>query len=467
MTACATDGDTVYVGSRGSGRGRERQSTVYRTSDGGLHWEPILFGDRRYPPTNVEDDWLTLDTDWWWGGTAIGLACRPADPDDLIFTDAGRAIRTLDGGKTWFPIYTRHVRDRLWTGIGLEVTTCYRYRFDPHDPQRTYITYTDVGFFVSPDRGKTWQHGAKGTPWTNTCYEIAFDPEVPGLIWGAWGNAHDLPHWKMLHGGTPPHWRGGICRSTDGGENWEPLGTTSGFPLGTTTTVVVDPASPKGRRTVYAGVIGKGVFKSTDGGESWVKKSEGIDLRTNANVWRLIRAEDGALYCATTIAYRNEKPVPGVLYRSRDGAEHWELVNTNQPMPWIWGVQVEPGNPQVLYVSCFDVPAPGFRAMGAYSPWPKTEGGGLFKSTDAGGNWQRVLDVSQVWDVTFDPRDPKVLYAGTLAKGVFRSEDSGQTWTHLEGLPFVNTHKVTCDPADPDSIYVTTFGGGVWRTRVR
>jgi len=467
LAVCARDARVAYVGSRAGGRGRLEQSTVYRTTDAGEHWEPVLFGDRRYPPTNVEDDWLTLETDWWWGGTAIGLTCRATDPDDVIFTDAGRALRTTDGGRRWFPIYTRRVRGRLWRGIGLEVTTCYDYLFDPHDPQRTYITYTDIGFFLSPDRGRSWQHGAKGTPWSNTCYEVAFDPEVPGLLWGAWGNAHDLPHWKMLHRGTPSWWRGGVCRSTDFGAHWEPLGLTSGLPEGTTTTILLDPTSPKGRRTLFAGIIGHGVYRSTDGGESWLMKSEGIDLKTNANVWRLARAADGTLYCAVTIAYRDGKPVPGALYRSRDRGEHWELVNTSQPLPWIYGLRVEPGNPDVLYVACFDVPAAGFAAMGSRSPWPRTEGGGLYKSTDAGATWKRILDVPQVWDVSFDPRDPRVLYACTFARGVFRSDDGGETWRPLEGLPFVNTHRVTCDPTDPDTIYVTTFGGGVWKTRLQ
>jgi len=471
LAICAGDARVAYVGCRGSGRGREDQSTVFRTTDAGEHWEAVLFGDSRFPPTNVADDWLTLETDWWWGGTAIGLSCRPTDPDDCIFTDAGRAIRTTDGGKSWFPIYTRHLRDHLWEGIGLEVTTCYQYCFDPLDPQRTYITYTDTGLFLSPDRGRSWQHAAKGTPWTNTCYEIAFDPEVPGLLWSAWGNAHDLPHWKMLNRGTPAYWRGGVCRSTDGGANWTPLGTTSGLPDATTTAILLDPASPKGKRTLYAGIIGEGVYKSVDGGESWTLKSAGIDLATNPDVWRLARADDGTLYCAVTIAYKDEKPVPGALYRSRDAGEHWELVNTTQPLPWIFGLRLEPGrpqggHPQVLYVSCFDVPQAGFRAMGAYSPWPKTEGGGLFKSADAGKTWKRILDESQVWDVSFDPRDAKVVYACTFAKGVFRSDDGGETWRHLEGLPFVNTHRVTCDPQDPDTIYVTTFGGGVWRTNL-
>jgi len=466
LSVCATDALVAYLGCRDSGRSRDTQSTVYRTADGGEHWKPVLFGDRRFPPTNVADDWLTLETNWGWGGVAIHLGCRPTDPNDCIRTDSGRAFRTTDGGQSWFPVYSRRAGERLWQGIGLEVTTCYEYYFDPHDPQRTYITYTDIGMFLSPDRGRSWQYGAKGSPWSSNCYEIAFDPDEPGLLWGAWGTAHDLPHWKMLRRGGAPG-RGGVCRSTDGGSTWTPRRPGPDGPVGTCTRVVLDPTSPRGRRTLYVADLGHGVYKSTDSGRTWAKKSWGINLGENPDVWQLALADDGTLYCAVTIAYKDGKPIPGALYRSRDGAEHWELVNTSQPFPWIWGVQTEPGNPDVLYVSCFDVPPAGFAAMGTRSPWPVTEGGGLFKSTDAGKTWVLILDVHQVWDVSFDPRDPKVLYACTLGRGVFRSDDAGATWKHLDGPPFLHTHKVTPDPKDPDTIYVTTFGGGVWRTRLK
>ena len=101
--------------------------------------------------------------------------------------------------------------------------------------------------------------------------------------------------------------------------------------------------------------------------------------------------------------------------------------------------------------------------MGTGVPWPDSEGGGLFKTTDGGKTWTTILDERYCWDVTFDPTDPDIVYAGTFVGGVHRSEDAGKTWTVLKGLPFVAPHRVTVDPEDAKAIYVTTFGGGVWQ----
>ena len=61
------------------------------------------------------------------------------------------------------------------------------------------------------------------------------------------------------------------------------------------THVLLDPASPKGSRTLYACVFGRGVYKSTDGGRSWTAKNAGLEGR-QPFAWRLTPAGDGVLY---------------------------------------------------------------------------------------------------------------------------------------------------------------------------
>ncbi len=85
----------------------EHASSVYLTEDGGAHWKQILFGVPGWPQCNVEPDWMTLEMSWWWGGRACGFGCNPNDPRDIVFTDAGRAIRTTDGGRRWLPVSTK------------------------------------------------------------------------------------------------------------------------------------------------------------------------------------------------------------------------------------------------------------------------------------------------------------------------------------------------------------------------
>jgi len=73
-----------------------------------------------------------------------------------------------------------------------------------------------------------------------------------------------------------------------------------------------------------------------------------------------------------------------------------------------------------------------------------------------------TFQVQHVYDVTVDPRDPKVLYASGFDQAAFRSTDRGESWTRLRGFNFKWGQRVIPDPKDASRIYVTTFGGSVW-----
>jgi photosystem II stability/assembly factor-like uncharacterized protein len=142
----------------------------------------------------------------------------------------------------------------------------------------------------------------------------------------------------------------------------------------------------------------------------------------------------------------------GALYRSTDGAEHWTPMplppGTNGPN----AITVDPENPKRLYLSAWGVTHPN-----------GDTGGGIFLSPDAGATWRRVLAEAQhVYDVTVDPRDPRVLYACGFDQAAFRSADRGETWARIRGFNFKWGQRMIPDPADASKIYVTTFGGSVW-----
>jgi hypothetical protein len=64
--------------------------------------------------------------------------------------------------------------------------------------------------------------------------------------------------------------------------------------------------------------------------------------------------------------------------------------------------------------------------------------------------------------VSFDLRQPGVVYVTAWHHGVFRSEDGGRSWSRLGGANFGWPHRVIPDPFDPERIYLTTFGGSAW-----
>src|SRR5437667_308531 len=99
-------------------------------------------------------------------------------------------------------------------------------------------------------------------------------------------------------------------------------------------------------------------------------------------------------------------------------------------------------------------------------------GGGVFKSTDGGGNWRSVLVLSPgtfVLALAIDPQTPMTVYAGTIdatttgsGHGVFKSTDGGESWSAVNtGLSNQAVHALAVDPQTPTTVYAGTQGGGV------
>jgi hypothetical protein len=220
------------------------------------------------------------------------------------------------------------------------------------------------------------------------------------------------------------------------------------------THILLDPASPLGRRTLYATGFGRGVYKSTDNGKTWALKNKGISERQPL-AWRLTRANDGTLYLV--VARRSERgrigdSDDGAIYRSSDGGENWVRMKLPSGSNAPTSIVLDPSDNRRIYLSTWGVA----RLSG-------DTGGGLFLSTDGGENWRQIFDRSQhVYDVTVDPGNPKVLYVCGFDAAAWRSTDGGKSWTQIQGYNFKWGHRVIIDPANPDKIYITTYGGSVW-----
>ena len=247
-------------------------------------------------------------------------------------------------------------------------------------------------------------------------------------------------------------YRGGICVSLDGGQTWKPSNT--GMPETAPTHILLDPASPAGKRTLWAAAMGRGVYKSIDDGATWTLKNQGI-AQNEPFAWRLARAKDGTLY--VIIARRSEDGSigtngDGALYKSTDGAESWTPVHLPDQVNGPNGLAIDPSDPKRLYLAAWT------RATGDHGT-----GGGIFLSEDGGNNWKNVLDRDQhIYDVTIDPRNPDLLYAAGFESSAWRSTDRGEHWTRISGYNFKWGHRVMPDLEDPKMVYISTFGGGVW-----
>ncbi len=457
LATCATDPAVAYVSSRNSAAPREDTTAwrygIFKTEDGGANWKPVwLSTSRRYLIDNHQSCWLDEMYGPGWGGNPIDLGVAPTDPDLCFGSDAGRCYRTTDGGDTWTQVTTRKNQDGSWSSRGLDVTTCYGVHFDPFDPNHLFISYTDIGLFHSYDRGASWFQSLEGVPerWVNTCYWLEFDPAVQGRAWAVWANAHDLPRDKMFgQDGSFERYQGGVSVTADGGRSWQVSG--SGIPENAVAThVLVDPDSPRDSRTLYATVFGQGVFRSTDGGATWQLSNNG--LGDNLYAWQLRRrASDGRLFVLLTRARRGEQTVAGQLFVSDDQGDSWQPLALPEGVNAPHDLQLDPDDPQRLYLSC----------------WPRDlEGadrfGGVFSSEDGGASWRQVFDERvRVNSLAIHPRDKATIFINTFQNAAYRSDDRGANWRRLEGYRFKWGQRVNIDPRDPENVYLTTYGGSV------
>lgn len=471
----------IYAAQTGSNVNKE----LLRSTDGGESWENtfrlrVAWEKNLFSSYNVEPSWAQTDLLWGYYITNNGLAMDPIDPDHLVLTTQGDMYETRDGGDTWAPIINKVLppaageENKRYASIGLEVTSCWQYYFDPFEKNVHYAVYSDIGFLRSDDAGKTWNWAVDGCPWRNTYYQIAIDPDVPGRIFAATSKRHDIPH-DMALAITRPNYsthQGGVVVSNDRGRSWtvpyEP-GKSGGLPKLACTTIALDPKSPRDSRTLYAGLFGEnelaGVFRSDNGGRTWTKKSRGLGVAPNMHVLRVvIHPESGNLYCLITGLRKKNAvyKIAGGVWKSTDRGESWSHISFGSDLNWhatsLW---VNPENEKEIYVT-------------ATSPAGRWMTGGLYRTRDGGSTWDHILTDKQIgraaggdtWDHTMSftvhPDDPDLLYVGTTHHGLLYSRDGGDSWESFEAFPFNTIQSITVVPEDHSRIVVTTFGGGIW-----
>jgi hypothetical protein len=454
VAASLHHGQVAYLSYARLREGDQSFHGVARTADAGRTWD-LGWKETNQKAPHVDDGYISERFGTGWGGSPINLGVSPTHPDICYGTDYGRTLRSTDGGKTWKAAYTRKLPDGSYTTTGLDVTTNYGVHFDPFDPKRLFISYTDIGLFRSDNGGAGWVSSTtEGVPrpWVNTTYWVEFDPQVKGRMWAVMSGTHDLPRPKMWRTGSPSRYQGGVARSEDGGRTWKTL--TEGMPPTAATHILLDPRSPASARVLYVAGYGRGVFKSADGGATWSMKNQGLPEK-EPFAWRLAMDRTGVLYLV--IARRSEdgsigNDNDGALYRSSNGAETWEKMKLPEGVNGPNGLAIDPKDPRRLYLASW-----------GRNTAPQATGGGIFLSTDGGASWRHVHSADQhVYDVTIDPRSPSTLYACGFESSAWRSTDRGESWRRIRGYNFKWGHRVIPDPRRKGMIYITTFGGSVW-----
>ena len=193
--------------------------------------------------------------------------------------------------------------------------------------------------------------------------------------------------------------------------------------------------------TYYFGSTGGGVWKSTDGAMTW---SPVFDKEGTSSIGSLAVANTNpnVVYVGTGEAcIRGDISHGDGVYKTLDGGKTWKNVGLRDSRA-IGKVIINPSNPDIVFVAALGHP---------YGPNSER---GVFRTTDGGKTWDKVLykdENTGAVDVAFDPHNPNILFAalwqarrtswnltsGGPGSGIYRSVDGGTTWKHLEehGLP--------------------------------
>lgn len=191
------------------------------------------------------------------------------------------------------------------------------------------------------------------------------------------------------------------------------------------------------RNVYYFGAVAGGVWKTVDAGESWepLFQKESVSsigaLAIDPRDHNVIYAGTGEPCLRGNISHGDG------IYKSLDGGRTWTRIGLEDTRH-ISKILIDPQNPETVFVA----------AIGhAYGP---NEQRGVFRSTDSGKTWQKVLykdDKTGAVDLVFDPNNSHILFAalyqevrtpysftsGGPGSGIYRSSDGGSTWTQITG----------------------------------
>lgn len=266
---------------------------------------------------------------------------------------------------------------------------------------------------------------------------------------------------------------GGVWRTDDYGISWYSITDGSSLATGSIGVIRVAESDPS-RIWVGTGsdgirsnvIIGKGVYRSDDAGKSW----QHAGLEDTGQIGRMaVHPEDPDHIYVAAIGNPFGKTDARGLYRTRDAGGSWERLFHHSDSVGVYGLVMEPGNPEVLYLSTW---------RGERKPWTiisgmeAAGGGGIYRSSDGGRSWSKLGQglpsglIGKI-DLAISPAAPKRVYALIEApgeeQGLYRSDDGGEHWflaSNQPGLvdrPFYYTN-VHVDPTNPDRVFASSVG---------
>jgi photosystem II stability/assembly factor-like uncharacterized protein len=216
--------------------------------------------------------------------------------------------------------------------------------------------------------------------------------------------------------------------------------------------------------TFYMAQVNGGVWKTTDAGRTWKPI---FDAQDTGSIGAIVVApsDPNIVYAASGEGlHRPDLSTGNGMYKSTDAGKSWTHLGLRDAQQ-IPNLAVDPKNPNRLFVA----------ALG--HPYGPNEERGIFRSTDGGRTFEKVLYKDENTggnDVDIDPSNPDIVYATMWEErqgpwenavwagtggGIFKSLDGGTTWKPLtKGLPVVIQANIAISPANPQRVFAVVSG---------
>jgi photosystem II stability/assembly factor-like uncharacterized protein len=312
-------------------------------------------------------------------------------------------------------------------------------------------------FYVGSATGGVWKTNNGGTTFTPifdnepnlSIGAISVSDSNPSIVWVGTGEANNR---------QSSSWGDGVYKSTDGGATWNRMGLEDTQAIGR---IVIDPRNPD---VVYVAAAGhlwgpnaqRGLFKTVDGGRTWSKVLF-IDNDTGVIDVAIDPQSPNILYAA---AYERRRTPwgfdgggPGsALYKSTDGGATWKKAANGFPTAGNLGrigIAVYASNPNVVYAVV-----------------ESQKDGGVFRSNDSGETWKRMtsnnLGAAYFSQIVVDPGND--LRVWVMLDGLLFSEDGGAKFKPRDTDVHADFHALWIDPKNSAHM-IAGNDGGLWTTR--
>jgi len=402
-----------YFGATGGG--------VWKTTDGGRHWENI--------------------SDGFFGGSTGSIEVAQSDPN-VIYVGGGE--KTVRGNvSSGYGVWKSEDAGKTWTASGLPKSRHIpRLVIDPNDYNVVYAAVLgniykptdDRGVYKTTDGGKTWKRVLFANQDAGAV-DLIIDPNNPRVLYASTWNVRRTPYSLSSGGDGSALWK-----STDRGETWTEISTNKGFPTDTLGIIGVT-VSPVNSDRVWAIVENQekgGVYRSEDGGKTWKQINSERKLRQRAWYYSRIYADskDEDVVYVLNVRY----------HKSTDGGKTFSTFNAPHGDHHDLWIAPEDSNRMVI-----------------------GDDGGAQVTYDGGETWSTYHNqpTSQFYRVTTDNAFPYRIYAAQQDNSTVRIPHRTEGWSidedDWESTAGGESAHIAIDPQDNDIVYGGSYDGFLTR----